>query len=552
MNARLLHWGTGIVIALFVTLLLTVPFLHMALDSDCVGVYENMYFVSSFKQFLALLPRPIELYPYAVNQAAETQSGYFSYFRPLAQIVWLGYAQLFGKSQFWYYVMHVAMHALTASVVYGIFTYFVPYGWAVFLALVFAFHPALSSTYLYSTYGAIPMNLFAAIAVLMYLWYFLEGKRRWLGWSLVFYTLALFLYEMPLIFPVILAWYFLLYDRSRLFKDPVPYAVVNVFYLIVRGLCLGMPTPSTQATALPLSVSTIFGHWKGALRPFWGIYNDAYLFAVICSGIFAALIGFYFMVRRNDHKKMIFLLGGFFLAAWIITLKGCDVRYFYMALPFFAMILYEVAQAIPLPHRFKQSCVAALLMMIIGWGGFCALARNKQCEQFYRERDAAFDHLKEQKDWSPYENALFIGTLFYTSDMVYPLGSGVAQNLQWVLDRPDLKGYQVIEANFLSTGEPAHNFTITPVKAGFRFVSPDPHNYYFVCPHGWQEGEALSFSMGTLLINKKNKPWQVTDMTILFGEPYRSAAWLEKTVILTWDMVAKQFVELPKDHLIQG
>ncbi|MCK4265280.1 hypothetical protein KAW80_02900 [Candidatus Babeliales bacterium] len=543
-----------------VFLFLGVPYIKMGFDSDCFGFVEYCSRFKSLSEFWASLFKPIQEAYAPLNELQfqiEKPSFLGTYYRPLGTILYFICYKLFGFNAYGFFLIHILLHAFTASFVFLIFTFFLENLWAVLLSLVFALHPALVPSYIGLTCELLPVYFFLGLSILCYGHYLKSDKFFYYLFSNIFFLLSLFSYELPLIVPFIVLFYLIVFDYNQIVKRSLLFFSTVFIYLFLRYLILGGGLGkfiSSQSGLLNLKnrFLAVFFNWHQAIKPFWGMQQMSKLFVAALTFLFIVIVCFNVIYRKPDRKKIIFYVGAFFMASWNIFLGSSCTRYFYIAVVFFALILFEVIKFLSLFIKIskRKNFIAAGLILFILWGGYHASYSLTRRELYTSMRDNAYFNLAKK-----YKNQdvklVYLGFLHCYNDEIFLMQSGVTQASRIFFNNPDLLAYHVIQSKFYSKTTTNKNFEIIPADRGYRFVSPDPENLFIMSSYKWQEGNFEKFSMGHFVVNRKQSGWQAADMTFIFDEKWLGADDLRKTIFVTWDMVNWRLKELNKDHLRQ-
>jgi Flp pilus assembly protein TadD len=156
---------------------------------------------------------------------------------PLTGSLWWLQWRVFGYHAIGYHAVNILLHTANAILVWVILLRLkIPGAWLA--GLVFALHPVNAATVAWISEQKNTLSmLFSAVAILLYLRFYEDGRWRWYGFSLAAFLLALFSKTAVVMLPVVLlgcVWWV----RGRLrWKDLVCSAPFFVF-----SLALGLVT----------------------------------------------------------------------------------------------------------------------------------------------------------------------------------------------------------------------------------------------------------------------------------------------------------------------
>ncbi len=549
-----LKTSIGVLLVIFITFcFLVIPYKNISFDSDTLGFIYHFSQLKSLSGLMNSMSGKLE----AAHASLNVELGKInalSYYRPLLHPFYYFLVKFFGTNPYPYFLLASLFHAIVAGMVFYIFLLFLDYIWAFLLALLFAFHPALTETMLGSTCMLTQIYVLVFIAIILYIKYIRTNNNKFYLLSSFFYLLALFFYEIPFALPGIPFLYFLLFDRSNLIKKTWLLFFVNLFYGVVRILLLGLPSGGKTLDLLPIlsNFKSTLILWKLTLKSFLGMVAMPNFITALITLFLVVLVCLFLIYQSDQRKIMLFYIGSFIIASWAVVLGyGCQTRYLYMGIPFFVLILYELVTFVVkyIPVKSKSLFKGGILFILLLCSVIYASLSLRKLESYTHARDLAFIHLADKAPYYKGKKIIFLGNLVYSDYMIFPLGSGMTQAARFFLKDPNLLAYHVLEANFYSKNQPKDNFYIKPIKNGYRFISPNPELYNFICSHSLKEGDTKEFFMGIMYINKKFSVWQASDISFVFDQKWLNLAQSKEIIFLSWDMVKQQFIELNSRHL---
>lgn len=534
----------AIAIFFIIFIVLGIPYMTIGFDSDCFGLVFLSSQIKSFNDLLVHLFKPIQSCYVALNeQVCYQPDGFLTYFRPLMTLSHYICYQLFGFTPYTYHLINVGLHALTTSLVFVIFSSFISLSSSFMLSLLFAFFPALTPAYVGVTSHVVPTYVFSALIVLTYKKFLETNCMRWQLISALCFTLSLLCYEIMIVFPFILVVFLLMFNYDKIFYRSYLFVVAFFGYLAARFFLLGAPAAHEQKilnfTSLP---HKIFFNWHQAIKPFWGLQTISKPIVIGVTLIFLTLLLSAFFYAPHRRKKFIFYTISFFLLCWPISLVTADPRYFYPAIPFFILILYEIVL------HFFSNLLLLSFALLISWSIWHDTNALRTRSFVTHARDRAFQGLAEYYGHIPDLRLIMIGTLHcYNHDTLF-MQQGMTQAARLFFNNQNLEAYHITQAKIYSHNQTQRSFLIKQLNNGFRFISPEPEKLFFMIPHSWNEETPVPFSMGTIIVHKKSDSWKASDISFLFDAQWLHKADLTKTKFVTFDLKLWSFVELNLDE----
>lgn len=543
-------------IFVFVFAVMGLPYYQMGLDSDCLGFVFFTSQLKGFWQHVKYLTLPIQFAYESVNYDMATYTptdngGFLTYYRPVATLChYICYA-LFGPNGYAYFLVNVGLHAATTSCLFYIYAFFLNYLTAGLLALLFAFHPAHVPAYVGVTCFIIPIYLFMAIAVIFFILHYTKRNYFYYFMAAFFYILALFCYEIVIVMPFVLVFYMLIFDRKNIIKDTWLFFAATIIYIATRYAFLGgiKANPVTGGGLKKFIFDAIFS-WYQTVKPFWGMIYYSKLFVAAITLIFVHAIFYY--IRHNKEKRnlMIFYLGGFLMCAWTIFLGSPITRYFYLAIPFFVLIMYEIVTfkeaRVWRNKRISNVTTYFVFLSFLAWGISNSFIFLKNREFVTSKRDAAFKDLAAKYKGQSDLNFVFLGTVCYHNGDSLFMQRGMVQAAKIFFNNPKQNSFHVIEFKSYNEHAGYKTFNVTPLKNGFRFTSPDPEHLFVMCHYDWTIDQPIKFSLGEIIPHKKLDGWQTYDLSFTFDKKWLESIDIDKTIFLTFDTSVWKFVELDK------
>ncbi len=183
---------------------------------------------------------------------------------PLTESLWWSEWRMFGYQAIGYHVVNVLLHAANAVLVCLILRRLkIPGAWLT--GLVFAIHPVNVATVAWISEQKNTLSmLFYAVAILLYLRFYEDGRWWWYGFSLLAFLLALLSKTAVVMLPIVLlgcGWWI----RGQLQRKDWLYAVPFFVFSLVLGL-----------------VTVWFQHHRAMQEPVSG--GDNFLHRVVAAG----------------------------------------------------------------------------------------------------------------------------------------------------------------------------------------------------------------------------------------------------------------------------
>ncbi len=338
-------------IPLITLIALGIPFTKMGFDSDCFGLVWLSKQIVSWQDLLTYLTAPIQHVYLPPNELANYQENCLSYFRPFMVLShYLAYS-FFGLNPYAYHLINVTLHGFTASGLFYLFAQSIPLGTSFFLALIFIFHPALTPAYVGVTSHVVPTYLFLILSAICYYHACLKESWWWQLSAALFLLGSLLCYEIAIIFPLVALLYHICTDEQLAFHHRLRKAWsttwllwLTIFgYIFARLLLLGVNASGTgKQNILRALMLKIMSNWHQSIKPFWGMKQYGKLLPALVTLIFILGVLSAFYQRKKRRGLLYWYPLSFVLCAWPIPLVTSDGRYFYPAIPFFCLMVYEI------------------------------------------------------------------------------------------------------------------------------------------------------------------------------------------------------------------
>lgn len=543
-------WPAYAVIILAGLGILALPFLSIGFDSDAFGLVFFSAQSWNWGDFWALVMKPIQYVYLPANELASFSQGFLTYFRPFMTLSHLFVYQLVGNNPAAYFVINVLLHSLTACGLFKCFSWVVRREVALLLSLIFLFHPPLTPAYVGVLSHVVPTYLFLVWAVIAYRQQLVAG--RW-WWQLVAAGLllgSLLCYEIGIVFPVIAVLYHLFFTPASSLRMTVSGALANtwilwlmlIVYLGGRLLLLGNATAAeAHQFSLTAKLSAVLSNWHQALKPFWGMKEWGKLSVIMITSLVLCSIILRLIRESRAWRPVMFYTVAFFITAWPVSLITADGRYFYPAIPFFCLLLFEGVQGVTQ----KKWAQLTLLSLVLGWGIYSCCTSLSIREYITHQRDLAFQSLEQNEKLNRAPSYILLGTLHcYRGDTLI-MQQGMMQAMRLFLNRPEVPVYHITEAKLYVVGDQKISMQIEPIQhpsygSGYRLISPDPDVLFVMIPHGWLEEKPVRYSMGTIVVNHKTASWKADDISFFIDDLWRE----ENQVILTFDTGLMRFTQL--------
>ncbi|KKQ33184.1 MAG: hypothetical protein US49_C0002G0079 [candidate division TM6 bacterium GW2011_GWF2_37_49] len=211
---------------------LTLPFGYWGFVGDDYGNILHSQ-LQSWSDFIKLFYEGDACSFYQASNYVPSEPNFFSvYYRPMAFVFTYIQSIFFGFNPYGYFLIFILFHAINAALIFNIFSWFIPLGWAFLMALFFAFHISLGSWF-----GWLPafqqiINLTLLLLILILLKQYLKTREIFYYVGAVFlFLVSLFNRETFLVFP------FLLTLGVIIFRDKAETLCHSVFRAIKISAC---------------------------------------------------------------------------------------------------------------------------------------------------------------------------------------------------------------------------------------------------------------------------------------------------------------------------
>ncbi len=533
-------------IVVFCTLAFFVP--YMGFDSDCFGLVFFSSLRNGFWDHLVHLGKSIQTSYVSLNDLSEHQEGLLTYYRPLMTLFhYLSY-NVFGVNGTSYFFCNVALHAITSSFLFILYSFLFSPGLAALLTLFFAFHPALITSYVGVTSHVVPTYVFFFGMLLAYRFFLATHRLVWYILAAFLFLASLLCYEIVIVFPFVLLLFYVMFDRKNAVKKTYLFFIALLGYAVARICLLGGASSNETSFFSPMKLlMRAINNWYQAIKPFWGMQGYSKVVPASLTFLLLALIVSHFLMEPGARKKIFFLGIAFFVFAWPISIVTGDGRYFYLAIPCLGLMLIDTL--LWLQKRLSVPVVIPVMSVLIAWGIVHAHGALGQRGDLTFKRDQAFHELAKRYGKEKDLNLVMLGTLHCYKSETLLMQQGMSQAARLFFDNKNLQAFHVTQAKICVSNSPKQPFIVEPIDRGYRFISPDPDNLFFMVPHGWHQGDVMPFSMGSMCVNAKSASWKAYDISFIF-----SNVWLERlnvgtAVFVTFDPVSWSFVTLDSSHL---
>lgn len=528
-----------------IIIILGIPFKHMGFDSDSFGLvyacWQEPISFQIFKESITSKYDPLN----KVTEQNNPNSYISTLFRPLQAVMYYICWYLFEKNAYGYYLVSIIFHAFTALAFMVLISFFIPISYSFLIALIFAMHPAHFTSFIGLTCSIIPVFFLFSLSVLLF---FLSLKKDNLliyCLSGFFFLLSLLSYELPIVFPFLFLTYCLIFDKKMIKNTWIYFVVIGIYFILRINLLSGRDQNIELKINAAQRIKTLFINWHQAIKPFFGMQDSS----KICISLFiiifiSSIIGVY-IIQREKRKLILFYILAFFMASWPIFIANSSSRYFYLAIPFFCLIIYEIAIAIANQSpKYKNIITHLILLIFISNFTIHAYIRLKTREEYTHQRDIELIRLAKEYDHLENIKLILIGALQYQNKEIFLMMSGMTQAFRLFFNNPNLEAYHIDEIKFYCVNKPISSFNIIPIKNGYRIISNDIENIFLM-----HNESKLKSSMGKILINKRLSSWQVNDLSFIFDKKWIKD--INKTIILSWDLANQKFIKL-NTHLLEN
>ncbi len=484
------------------------------------------------------------------------------YYRPI-HCAYLAFSYwLFGLNAYAYYLVSVLLHAINTTVLFNMLLWFSSRFWALFFALLFAFHPQIGFRFGAPANFQYYLNVLLLMLTIAMLKKYLDHPRYvYLFFSAIFFAVAIFTRETAIIFPALLFVGSWLYQKTFSWA-PITHSFTALGYLIVRILLypfhklfqggaggnglLYNPNDSLVSTLFSKITSRfneVLVCLYDSLSLSWLPYGHKFLrlSLLLIAALFIAILFW-----RNKHKfLLLFLSASYLLMLWPSLFGAYSPRYFYEASPFLMAFLATLASTTTLKTGVKKKALLLFCCSLMCLYAFFTYT-NLRCREakLFTMKNAFSALTTDQRITSANRHLCFLA--FPTDGF----GTGIEQAAWLLLTPPNNPVYYdpstmltqndanvLINAGWYMHCAPHYTrnyFTITKTPTKIRLSSIDPQKINFQQPSDY-------LSLGTKVIHQTaliNAQKVVTDFTIVFDAKYQ----ILNPLIITWDYEKQTFI----------
>jgi hypothetical protein len=343
----------GLLLFVLVFTLLGLPFTHWSFETDDWG---NIY--------LAIIKHIADIKKFFINiETSGCSSGTIpiqpSFFngllRPMTFVFYYIQHLFFGINPYGYFLVSVAVHALSTALLFYLYTLFTNIYLAFFAAAFFGFHPSIGRWLGWISAQSYQIELLLLLLIIFLLYHYLKTTQpSWYALACLIFLSNLFLREQTVVFPFWLLFACYLYRKSQQpginritnalysIKFSLPFWFISFFYLGVRVSLFPL---TTHANTLTFELT-----WQSFLKRQSERFFDFVTYASDVCGLSHLPINhqlikgslivciclalgwlFYYSTKKN---YVLFAACSTLFFSWPALLMHYQPRYIYLAIPF--------------------------------------------------------------------------------------------------------------------------------------------------------------------------------------------------------------------------
>lgn len=315
----------------------------------------------------------------------------FIYYRPLLNILYTLNKAIWGINPVGFHISNLILHLLTSIMIYrtGLILLNNNRLLSLMAAALFCAHPAHNEIVARVAMNENLLGLFISVA----LYFYFAGRSRL---SLFFFSCALLTKESAIMLPLVIFLFEFINKRPKeAFKSIKPYAVLILFYLIVRAAVVGIPDQVTAGGSILQSILAavvaltfyirifIFPYPLSVFYPTWK-YSSLFQSELLLAFSIVILLGITLWKIRDRSTLFSLLLSGLILL-FPVTIKANEMiigldrafiaeRQLYTPAIFFVLFVAVLIDNTTYKHT--QRSVAACFFIVLPFFIFMSAKTN--------------------------------------------------------------------------------------------------------------------------------------------------------------------------------
>ena len=473
-------------------------------------------------------------------------------YRPLVFIYFYFQSLLFRNFILGYFLTTIALHSLNTLLLFRIISFFGDYYLSFIAALFFAFHSSLYNWLGWISAQQYHIEVLFILLLILFLKKYLKTKNIYYYFISCFFLLfSLFTRESGIILPVwiLFAIYFYQKYLSKktgwiIFLSSIKYSVgywfMAFFYIIERSYFFPFTSNTTQFCFGSSWESFLF-RFKNRFFDLVSYVSDLFGFCWLLSknqflkGSLILFVSFLFvwLFIKNKYKVLLlFWYFSLFLFSWVNILTQYRTRFLYLALPFWAMIIFWNIRFFNGSKKVRKIALFLLSFFIVLNCSFL-ISKMRYRERVSNSMTESIKNLVKKKEVSG-RPLCFVGL----PDKWF---CGMAQTVWFCAGEPFPIVYYD-ESSWCWCGNEyftKENFlNITFIDNELRLTSSDTNKMCIGVCH--DKIYKKDFSMGKMIINGVDNQDRIYDVSFFFDQKYLD----QKILFVGWDYKNQKFVIL--------
>ncbi len=469
--------------------------------------------IKTWQDLFALFTENSTLYVVqASNHQPPPPDFFYVYYRPLSYVFNSLQMFFFGFSPLGYFLVKIALHALNATILFYLFSFFANHLSLSFIgALAFALHP-INKEIGWIAAQIHTINLTFTLLCILFLKWFIDQKNTFFFiTSLLCFIISLFCIETSLLLPIIIIPGIYLYKNEKLLwlKTGSLFGLASLGYLIFRASIY--TTRSVTIAQFYLErinpITFLSNRFYDILNL---LYDMTYIQELLPGHKIVKLIGLLLFVATtialfisSTKKKHLFIsLFCFIIMLWPALIRYYTTRYLYPALPFFILFFLIAFNSSKLsPPKTIKNLLVLLISLVITLGSIQVILSMNALQHELKIPQQALAELANHKEIY-HKNLCFIGLpcrWFRT---------GIAQAV-WMQginhDRPIFYD----QATTVCYEDPHFNLDITHQARNIRLSLINANDAHFWLTENYDIGTCKSFGEKTKNNNYTNLMYTV-------------------------------------------
>ncbi len=405
----------SIILFLLIFCILGIPFTKWGFRSDDWGnIFHSV--ITTWQDVITFFTdgQSLDAFYWPSNAEATKTAFFCGLYRPMSLVYLIPQYIFFAAHPYGYFLITIAIHALSAILIFNLYSLFTSIPIAFFAALFFGFHPSLWTWLGWISAQTYQIELFILLCIILLLKSYLDHKKKWAYlFACALFCTNIFLHEQTFFLPLWLLFAIPLYEKEilksslsllnclqRAILVSLPFFAITFFYFIARlhffPLTSNTATLTFEPTWLSFKtrmlsrafdfitfISDVFGLTALPKNTPW---FKGFLIFSIC------LLLLWFFTKTNKKMVALFLAFSIPLFGWPALLMHNQPRYYYIAIPLFIMLVIVLLPIQKLKTITKKLLLVAIITATIVNGIFL-FHDLKRREQLYHPVTQAFTSL---------------------------------------------------------------------------------------------------------------------------------------------------------------